>query len=690
MVLKQKELRAKLQYFSYAVLALIVLLMVKLAFVQFIQSDKYETLAKENRIRLVRVKASRGEIYDRNGKILAKNKRVYTVSLTYLGLKNQDKVVKRLVDIMHSRYPEVTLDYVQSLINQRNQRLYEPITIRTDIDWPMVVRLEEHRQELPGVLIGVEPLRSYPEGTLAGHVLGYVHPIYSETEMEKSYDSVNYQVGDLVGKDGLEKVYEKYLKGIDGAQRIEVDVSGRPVSDQIVTMEPKAGNNLVLTIDRNLQRVMEKSLDEHLVSLQRKNPKAKVAACILINVKTGEILAMASQPAMDPNVFTGPMNQAISEYYFPSGNQYDPLNPGAATNRAIKAAYPPGSTFKPITGMATLESGLDPNERFSCHGAYWIKPYIKCTGYHGSVDFFRGMAVSCNVYFQEAGRRAGKDRIIQVAQEFGLGQISGVDLPGEWKGNLPTPAWMKETNSVLVNEKYKYLRQNLIKDFEARLAQAITEEERAKINKEKEKSLRRLEANYKIDYNWETTWHQYNTFNMSIGQGDNSYTVMQLANYVATIANGGYRRQPYLVKKIVTPSGKVIKEFKPQLIKQVDVDPQIIAETRKAMHGVVSPGGTAYSVFSTIPSDKIGGAKTGTAQTGRRGDNKNTESHGVFIAFAPYDNPEIAFAGVIEYGGHGSSSAGLIAKDVFEQYFGVRDHLADEKLTPTNEETGVD
>lgn len=675
-----KELQAKLRICWYIIVGLMALLMIKLAFVQFIQSEKYVTKAQENSIRMVTLKAPRGEIYDRNGKILANNRPVYTVSLTYLQLTDQEKVIRRLVELMSPSYPDITEDYINQLIEDQKYRLFEPITVMRDVDWDMVVKLEEHGAELPGVEVSVEPLRYYPEKSLAGHLLGYVHPIYNREELEKSYDPLKYRVRDLVGKDGLEKVYEEYLKGTDGARRVEVDARGRPIRE-LVTLERKAGNNLELTLDRDLQRVMELAMDEVLEQLQKSRPKARAASAVLIDVKTGGILAMTSRPSMDPNDFTSKMDGETLNYYFPQGN-YDPMNPGAATNRAIQTLYPPGSTFKPITGMAVLESGaLDPdNDRVRCTGAYWIKPHIGCWGVHGSVNYYQGMAASCNVFFQEAGRRAGVNEMARVAREFGLGSKTGVDLPYEKSGLVPDPSWKKEVNSVLIDRRYEKKRDETSKSYDSLIAAAATEDEKKKLRAEKEKALNKIEAQYRIDYRFETTWQQFDTFNMSIGQGSNNYTVIQLANYVATLANGGYRYQPHLVRRVISPTGEVIKEFEPELIQKVKLKPEILAVTRDAMHYVVLPGGTGYSIFRNLPPELSGGAKTGTAQTGRASDNKNQDYHGVFIAFAPYDDPEIAFAGVVEYGYHGSTSVGLVAKTLFEHYFGVKDYLAEDRL----------
>lgn len=674
------KLKKNLMIYSYVVIGLLAILCIRLAFVQLVQNDVYQTQAKENRIRLVTMRAPRGEIYTRDGQVLAANELVYTLSLSYLGVQNQDAVLEKLVEIIDDYYPEVTLDFIKDKIEGQKFRLFEPVTIMRDIPWDLVVKLEESRQSFPGVEVTVEPLRYYPQGSLAGHVLGYIHSI-SQEEINQTED-VKYSINSLIGKSGIEKQYEKDLRGVDGARRVEVDSRGRPVKE-LVTLNSKPGNNLYLTIDMKLQKVMEKSMQDTLKTLQKSYPKAKVGSAVLLNVKTGQVLAMTSSPALNPDDWKGSLDSTEANYYLPQGD-YNPLNPGAALNRAIQASYPPGSTFKPITGMAALESGnMNPvNDYVNCGGRYWIAPYIKCTGKHGNVNYYSGMAHSCNTYFQEMGRRAGNNEIIKIANEFGLGQKTGIDLPHETSGLLPTPAWKKQLNDLLINRKYDELRKELEKKYDRLLASAQTEEEKERILKDKKNEKAALEARYDIDYQFDTKWQPFDTFNMSIGQGSNYYTVIQLANYVATIANGGQLMKPYLVERIESPAKKVIKEFKPEVVRKVDVSQNTLAETRRAMLAVTQKGGTAHFLFTNFPAHIQVGAKTGTAETGRAGDNPRREFHGVFVAFAPFDNPEIAFAGVVEYGYSGSTSAGYVAKAVFEQYFGIVDHLAEAQNNP--------
>ncbi|MEN6326856.1 MAG: penicillin-binding protein 2 [Syntrophomonas sp.] len=682
--MKNNNFKINLKIYAYVVVFLLGVLCIRLAIVQLFNNNVYQTQAKENRIRLVAIKAPRGEIYASNGEKLASNKLVYTVSLTYMEISDYDQVSKRLIDILNDYYPEITVEYVNQKIELQKSRLFEPVIIMRDIPWELVVKLEENRRDLLGVTVTVEPLRFYPQGSLAGHVLGYIHSINPD-ELTGT-ETPKYSIASLIGKSGVEKYYEQELRGKDGARRVEVDSRGRPVRE-LVTLEPESGNNLYLTIDLNLQKVMEKSMETTLKNLQSKYPKARVGSAVVLNVKTGEILAMCSNPPMFPDDWKGNLSSARLHYYIPQAYDYDPLNPGATVNRAIQSTYPPGSTFKPVTGMAALDSGMmDPEAYVNCGGAYWIAPYIKCTGVHGNVNYKSAMAVSCNTYFQEMGRRATKDEMIRVANEMGLGSKTGVDLPEEKSGRLPTTAWKKEYWGNITDQKYEALQKQLEDRYAQLLKAAGSDEERTRLEKKHKNEKIRLEAQYESEYNFQTAWQNFDTFNMSIGQGYNDYSVMQLANYIATIANGGNLMRPHVVRKIVSHDNKVVKQNQPELIRKVDIKDTTLEITRLAMTQVTQPGGTAYFLFSNFPANIKVGAKTGTAETGRKGDDRLGEFHGVFVAFAPFDNPQIAFAGVVEYGRHGSESAGWVAKAVFEQYFGLVDHLAAEKNEQTTDQ----
>lgn len=675
--MKPEEVRPKLKWYSYLVMALLAVLFIRLAVVQLVYNEEYQTKAKENRVRLVPIKAPRGEIYDSKGNVMAANELVYTLSLNYPVLNNQTEVIGSLVALLNPQYPEITRDAINEKINLQKYRLFEPVVLLRDIPWELVVKLEELRQTLPGVSVSVEPLRYYPHASVAGHVLGYIHSISpDELGLETDYQ---YSINSLIGKSGIEKQYEKDLRGLDGARNVEVDAGGHPIRE-LVTLEPRQGSSIYLTIDMDLQKVMEQSMDKMLASLQQKHPKATVASAVVINVKTGQILAMASVPSMYPDDWKGNISQARASYYFPQGEEYDPLHPGAFLNRVIQVSYAPGSTFKPITGMAALESGqMNPlNDYVNCKGSYWIAPYIKCWGVHGNVNYYSGMAESCNTYFQEMGRRVGAEGIIQISQEFGLGSKTGVDLPYETAGLLPTPAWKKDLNAILTDRKYENLRNQLEEKYQALMDRESDPTARQKLETQKKNEQSRLEAQYKIDYNFLTNWQPYDTFNMSIGEGDNEYTVLQLADYAAAIGNGGRRMRPYLVDKITAPDGRIIQAFKPELAHEANVSTRTLAETKRAMLAVTEPGGTGNFLFSHFPENIKVAAKTGTAQNRRSGALGAEEYNGVFLAFAPYEDPQIAFAGIVEYGYHGSESSGLVARDVFEHYFGIKNHLDEE------------
>ena len=684
---KKKLLSRKLKiYFTVTVLIFLVLLG-RLFMLQVVNAEAYQTQSDGNRIRMLTIPASRGEIITSDHEVLATSKPVYTVSVSHLNDEEAERqVAYRLAELLQN--PDITGEEIMEKLSKHSRR-FEPLEI-VRIPWgeeavALITKLEERRAELPGLVIRAEPMRYYPEGTMAGHILGY-EGLINERELE-IYRDYNYGINDRIGKTGLERSFELWekeegvpagLRGQKGAQPVEVNARHRIVRELPVMLQPTPGNTLKLTLDYDLQRAMEESLREVISQIQAtKNPKSNAGAAVLIDVKTGGILAMASYPELNPNDFVDGSYGEKSDYY----NDPD-LKP--AFNRAIQAVYPPGSTFKPITAMAALESGRV-NERVTvnCTGAYWKPPYIKCWQTHGRVDFYRAIAVSCNTYFQYIAEQAGIEQMVRVGEAFGLGTSTGLsDLPGEAAGILPTPEWKKEINTILINRKYDRLREQLEEKYRELLNQAADEEERATLQRKQEQEQRTLEARYRIDLNFETTWQAFDTYNMSIGQGSNSFTMLQLANYVATLVNGGKRYKPYLVDSIYDEDGNLVKQFEPEVVLEVPLAEDTLAKTVKGMLGTAQPGGTAWSLFRHFPEHIKVGAKTGTAETGLAGDGKK-DYHGVFIAFAGEGDAEIAFAGIVEYGQSGSGSAGYIAKAVFEEYFGLND--SDEEFSLPDE-----
>ena len=327
------------------------------------------------------------------------------------------------------------------------------------------------------------------------------------------------------------------------------------------------------------------------------------------------------------------------------------------------------------------EGKVTPKETIYNPGRYWYPPYIKSVAPRGPMNLYTAIAKSDNVYFQEMGRRAGIDAIARVGKDLGLDGPTGIDLPYESTGSsalqgLPTPEKRQqyfEWAAGVVNKRYEDRIKAKEEEYSQLLAQALDENERAKLERQKNNEIKSIEAQWKIDLNWNTSWHDVDTFNIAIGQGRQNYTPLQLATLVATIANNGVRYKPYVVEKIVSPSGEIIEEFKPQIASKSNISQSTFDEIKKAMAYTAQPGGTAYSLFRNFPQEIKVGAKTGTAQPGQAGYRVGDKQYydGIFVAFAPVDDPQIAFAGIMEYGYSGSGSVGKVAKAVFEEYFGL-------------------
>lgn len=662
---ERKILERTLKIYTGVIVVVFFVLLLRLAWLQLVQAEDFRTIAVSNTMRWIRETATRGEIWDKDGEVIATSRPVFNVALDYLGLKDQDvdKVIKDLLIILND--PEITFESVKQSIKSGDVKLFEPIIIKRDIPIELVTVIEEQKRDLPGVNITAQPQRHYNYENLAGHLLGYVHSIKEELELPEYED---YSIGDLVGKTGLEKQYEQYLRGEDGFRQMEVTARNQPIRE-VLSIPPVPGDTVITTIDLDLQQIMEQAFDQTLLKVQEDHPKALAGGAVLLDVNTGKVLAMTSRPSLYPDDFNGhSMNQTQADYYFRN-------TPPALYNRVIQGSYVPGSTFKPIIGMAALEAGvMDPDNRIQCSGSYWHPPYIKCWNVHGSVSYYSAMAGSCNVYFQEMASRAGIEYISRVGYEFGLGRPSGIDLPFESSGLLPDLQWQAMefgARAAEINKKINDKITELEIDYQEKISQAANEREIRTLQNQLRAEKRVQEQERSIQLEHYTKWHDWDTYNIGIGQGYNQYTIIQIANFTSTLANGGKLYSPYTVEKIIDNLGNTVEEFMPKLLARVNVSEMAIAETQKAMRAVTEPGGTAYSLFKHFPAEIKVAAKTGTAQPGRAGYIKNKDFDGLFIAYAPADDPQIAFAGVIEHGWSGSGSIGLVAKAVFEEYFGV-------------------
>lgn len=658
---ERKQIEYRTGFYTAIVFLIIGVLIGKLAWMQLVESDYYTSRADAQRNRLMTIAATRGDIITSDGVVLVTDRPSYQVTVDYLSMKSngsyKEDMVNLLVRLIND--PELTADRVKEICDANRGFLYKPIVLKKNLDIETVSRIEAHRDELPGVTVESIPERIYLEGTLANHILGYIGEInQDELDAQNGEDETSeslYKLGDYIGKTGLEKYYDLQLRGTDGYRQVEVNAGGRPVSD-VRTVEPEAGNTLVLTIDSNLQRTMEQAMDATIANLrsQSRSDKAGAGAAVLLDVKTGKVLAMASRP--DDNV----------------GQQ----------NRAIQGRYVPGSTFKPVTAIAALETGVvTDSESIYNPGRYWIAPFIKTTAPIGYYNLYRGMAKSDNVYFQEIGRRAGIDNIAKYGKMLGLDGPTGIDLAYESTGErytegLPTPEKRQMYQDTVTQRYDEYFDKKIAEAEESRdaeLAATTDAEETKKIERKYKNQISVLKSEKLINHNWNSEWHAADTFNVSIGQGRQNYTPIQLAVYATAVANGGTVYEPYVVEQILNSAGEVVETKEPVIRQQADISEATLKKVRTAMCQVTAQGGGAYSSFSDFPASIKVAAKTGTAQPGRAGYREGSKEYydGLFICFAPADDPQIAFACVMEYGYSGGGSAAKVARAVLREYFGL-------------------
>ena len=604
--MRLKTAGQRLDILTVLLVLIFVALVSRLTYLQVVKGPEYQRLAEGNRTRQVNVVAPRGDFFDRNGVVLVASRPGFVVSIVPGNKPVPSAVITQTAAILGMDAKEI----VDRLA--RSKSAFEPVRLKIDVGQHIVAAIEERRAELPGVVVEILPVRSYVHNQMGVHVFGYVSEI-SETELASMGDR-GYRAGDLIGQSGLERKYDSFIKGIDGGSQIEVDVAGRMVQ-VLAKKEPVPGNNLVLTIDYRLQKVAEEALDEQLRYLQQQGGRrnAKAGAVVVLNPKNGEVLAMASRPAFDPNQFIGGIStqnwKAINE------NPFHPMD-----NRAIAGEYPPGSTFKIVTGTAALElKKVTANELIFDSGQHWLVPKVNAAGEAlGWINFHQALSMSDNVYFYELGNRLGIDALERYARMFGLGSYTGIDLPGESDG-------------LVANRKYK-------------------------------------ELNYKED------WYLAETFDAAIGQGFQLATPLQMAVLMSEIANGGRRWRPHIVGKVLSSKGELVKAMPVEEVGRIDISPETLKLVRDGLRGVSEAGGTGAGVFANFPVPVAG--KTGTAE------NPHGDDHGWFVAYGPFDDPRLTVAVIIEQGGYGSSSAGPIARKILETAFNLKPALVEAVRKP--------
>ena len=664
-----------------------IVLIVQLFNLQIVNGKEYRKTSNTRLSRETVIKAARGSIKDRTGNLLVTTKMGFNIELykTKINTTTLNKTILNTIKILKNNNDKYinnlpisiepfkfTIDDEESQVNWKKENdikedatpeqcFYElkekykieqdnileaykimvvryeisrngyssirPVTIAKDVSRESAVKLGEQSIYFPGISATNEPMVSYPSGSLASHILGYVGNI-TETELDGREDT--YGINDVIGKVGIQYVFEEYLRGKDGIKQLDMSVDGT-ITDEYITQEAVAGSDVILTIDANLQAATEKALANNIKKIASggfsKRSDAKAGAAVVMNVKTGEILTMASYPDYEPELFVNGISQKKLDEYNKGDNIF---------NRAISGVYAPGSTFKMITAIAGLETGvITPTEKINDIGVYkkahepacWIWNSYGMS--HGWLNVTEAITHSCNYFFYEVGYRATIDNIAKYAKYYGLGEKTNVELPMEEKGIVATRDKAKERGDE---------------------------------------------------------WQIGETLSAAIGQSYNSYTPIQMAKYISMLANGGEPIDVTIVKSINDVNGNQVskeditkfvnaklgltKEKKENLnIKKENIDAIL-----KGMKGVTSEeGGTAYSTFANF-NIELGG-KTGSAQTDVQG-----KINGWFVGFAPYEEPEIAVVVLVENAGSGSYTA-EVARDILQEYFGMNMEKVEEDLT---------
>ncbi len=595
-----ETVRRRIRIAAVLALALSLILIWRFYSLQVLQYERYQTLSLDNHIRIQAVPPVRGLILDRHGVVLAQNTAVHILQVVPEKVRDMEAMLRKVDDLVGLSATEV--EAFRSRLKKHPS--FEKVLLKARLDDVETATFAVNEYRFPGVTLEAVLHRDYPQGSLVSHVLGYVGRI-SESE-EAMIDPAAYQGVRSIGKIGVEKQYEDLLLGRPGFAQVEIDAHGRTLRT-ISRNSATPGNTLNLTIDADLQRIAREALG------------SRRGAVVAIAPSSGEVLTMASSPSFDPNLFVDGIDQRT--YDALRGLEDRPL-----LNRALYGRYAPGSTIKPVIAQAILDAGISPRESVYCPGWYSLPDSTrryrcwKKTG-HGPVNLHGAVEQSCDVYFYEMGRRLGIEAMADVLTRFGLGAVTGVDLPKEPDGLVPTPQWKRATR----NE----------------------------------------------------SWYPGEDLITVIGQGYLMVTPMQLARMTATLANRGIPVQPrLLLSKEDSLSGETIptnvfsQPAKPATEASLD---QVIQSMTAVMH---SPRGTARASGRRSPYQIAG--KTGTAQViGIAQDEEYDESvipekfhdHALFIAFAPVDKPQIAIAVVVENGGSGAKAAAPIARKIMDRFF---------------------
>jgi penicillin-binding protein 2 len=578
-------------------IALFLVYGIRLFFMQILSGELYRSRAQDIARRTSVIPAQRGEIYDRNfNRPLVLNTDSFAVNITPAEVPRggMDSLIADLADIL-----KIPRREIEEKVPPQFYQLYQPVEIAVNVPFNVIASLAEHKDTLPGVSWNSKPMRSYSDSRSLSHILGYVGDI-TRDELTTLYNK-GYQQGDIIGKAGIERQYDELLRGKDGRESRTVDVRGRRIAGSITREPPEMGKNLVLTIDRDIQTLAEKALGE------------RMGAVVVTRPSNGEILAMVSYPWYDPNIFTTGQRAGYQALV------NDPNKP--FLNRAIQSNYPPASTFKIVMTTGILaENAFSPDQLVLCpgeinYGERLWRCNIRRPG-HGRLNLRGAMAQSCDIYYWTVGREnLGAERIISYAREYGYGELTEIDLPGEIEGFVPTPQWKERR----FHEK----------------------------------------------------WLGGDTMNMSIGQGYTLVTPIQMVNMVSMVVNNGKIYKPHVLKEVRNPvSGAVEQSVKPELLRESDIETRIFENLRRDMRGVVSEGTAQFPL--NIKAVEIAG-KTGTGEVGLA-----DHWHSWFAAFAPYNaaraEDQIAVSVIVEASNKWEWWAVYASAIIFQGIFAGQDY----------------
>ena len=594
-LLKNREESRYARMISVA-MVLLLILGVRLFYMQVIEGNYYKEEADGNRIRHLPLQATRGVMYDRNGVILAGSRSAYSVIMPVDRKKNtlSDEALQKLSALL--KVP--TSDLKKKI--EDNKLAFGAIYLANDVGIDVATQIEEQKDEFPGIEIEVNPLRVYPFGNAGAQVLGYVGEAGPD---DRDAEGNPYTTSTLIGRSGLERQYNQYLEGKNGSKTVEVNASGQPV--RYVGGTPAiSGNSVRLTLDANLQKAAEEAMETQVNTLANGGVLHTGASVVAVDPNSGDVLAMASWTSYDPNRFSKGISS--KDWNDIVNNKNHPMQ-----NRTISSMYPPGSLFKVITGATALEAkAMTPEERIFDSGKHWLVDKRNAQGEaFGWINFYEALEKSDNVYFYEMGRRIGIDKLSHMAEEFGLGKPTGIDLAGEADGNVASEAYKKKV--------------------------------------------------------FNQDWYLGETMDAAIGQSFTLTTPIQMAMVYASLANGGFRYQPYLVSRVDNLDGTPQKIFAPNKLGALPVSKSTLDDIHTGLRMVMSHNGTGGQLFEHYPISIAG--KSGTAET-------NGLDNGWFVAYAPFDKPEIVVLCMFEHSGFGSDSAAPVVKKMMDAYFHVGDY----------------